>query len=63
MNRKDERPLIRADDEISWKKILEKSETHLVIVDCHQEWCGYCEAMQPILQKCFHDYLDSDDRY
>lgn len=62
MNRKDERPIIRAEDEVGWKKILDKSETHLVIVDCYQDWCGMCEAMQPILQRVFQEYQDSDDR-
>ena len=63
MNRKDERPVMQADDEESWKKVVQRSDTHLVVVDCYLEWCGTCDAVQPLLQKCFFEYMDSDDRY
>jgi len=60
--RKEERAIMRGTDEESWKNILAKSESHLVIVDCYQDWCGTCDALQPILQRQFMEYMDADDR-
>ncbi len=62
-NSKYERLVLKGSDAESWKKIQDKSETHLVVVDCHQEWCGTCDAVQPMLQKLFLDYEDSDNRF
>ena len=32
------------------------------VIDCHQEWCGPCEAIAPTLQRLFIDYDHSEDR-
>ena len=26
---------------------LEKSEAFLLVIDCHQHWCGPCETIKP----------------
>ena len=45
--------LIKIEDETSWNSIIESSEERLVIVDIHQDWCGYCEAIHPTLARLF----------
>lgn len=31
-------------------------------MDCHQNWCGQCEAVMPTFQRLFLDYANADKR-
>ena len=55
--------LIRIEDEAGWDSILEQSNQKLVVIDCHQEWCGCCEAIHPSLSKVLLDYDSVEDRF
>ena len=48
--------MIRIEDEQAWDSIIEQSEAKLVVIDCHQEWCGCCEAIHPSLSRILLDY-------
>ncbi len=32
------------------------------MLDCHQEWCGPCEAVMPTFQRLFLDYNNAEKR-
>jgi thiol-disulfide isomerase/thioredoxin len=32
------------------------------VVDCHQHWCGPCEAVMPTFQRLFLDYPNAEKR-
>jgi hypothetical protein len=32
--------MVKIEDEAGWNSIIESSETKLVIIDIHQDWCG-----------------------
>ncbi len=55
--------LIKIEDEITWDSIIEQSETKLVVVDCHQDWCGCCEAIHPSLSRVLLDYDNCEERF
>lgn len=46
-----------------WDSIIEQSEQKLVVVDCHQEWCGYCEAIHPSMSRVLLDYDNIEERF
>mmetsp|Transcript_15384 Transcript_15384/g.22616 ORF Transcript_15384/g.22616 Transcript_15384/m.22616 type:complete len:137 (-) Transcript_15384:308-718(-) len=46
----------------SWNSWMEQSENLLLVLDCHQDWCGYCETMLPTFQRIFLEYDDSANR-
>ena len=52
----------KLEDVSGWTSMVESSEERVVVIDCHQEWCGPCEAIKPTIQKVFNDYEDADDR-
>jgi hypothetical protein len=55
--------LIKIEDEQQWESILELSEGKLVVVDCHQEWCGCCEAIHPTINRVLLDYDNIEERF
>jgi len=54
--------LVPLTDETAWSSAIEASIDKLVIIDCHQDWCGPCEAFHPTFQRTFLDYDDSANR-
>jgi hypothetical protein len=55
--------LIKIEDDASWDNVMELSETKLVAIDCHQEWCGCCEAMHPSMSRLLIDYDAAEERF
>lgn len=55
--------LIKIEDDQTWDSMVEQSETKLVVIDCHQEWCGNCEAILPSLSRVLLDYDNAEDRF
>jgi thiol-disulfide isomerase/thioredoxin len=41
---------------------LKTPYTQLIFVDCHQDWCGVCDAVQPTLSRVSQDYDACDLR-
>jgi thiol-disulfide isomerase/thioredoxin len=55
--------VFKVEDETTWDQMMELSESKLVVVDCHQEWCGYCEAIHPTISRVFLDYDGAEERF
>eukprot|EP01031_Cornospumella_fuschlensis_P026052 gene26052-31455_t len=55
--------MIKIEDEQQWENVVEQSESKLVIIDCHQEWCGHCEAILPSMTRVLLDYDNVDERF
>lgn len=55
--------MIKIEDEATWESIIEQSENKLVVIDCHQEWCGCCEAIHPSLSRILLDYDSAEERF
>lgn len=55
--------MIRIEDEQTWDSLIDQSETKLVVIDCHQEWCGCCEAIHPSLSRILLDYDSAEERF
>ena len=41
---------------------LEKSETVLVVMDVHQNWCGPCDTMKPTYNSIFNEIDNCGDK-
>ena len=41
---------------------LEKSETILVVMDVHQNWCGPCDTMKPTYNSIFNEIDDCENK-
>ena len=41
---------------------LEKSETVLVVMDVHQNWCGPCDTMKPTYNSIFNEINNCEDK-
>ena len=39
----------------AWDEWMRKSEDMLLVLDCHQDWCGQCETLQPTFLRIFMD--------
>eukprot|EP01039_Chlorochromonas_danica_P010363 gene10363-11473_t len=63
MSRDVSKVLIKLEDEQQWEAAMELSETKLVVIDCHQEWCGCCEAIHPSMSRVLLDYDNVDERF
>jgi hypothetical protein len=55
--------MTKIEDDATWESIVEQSEQKLVIIDCHQEWCGYCEAIHPSMSRVLLDYDGVEERF
>lgn len=53
----------KVEDENAWDQILELSATKVVVVDCHQDWCGYVEAVLPSMTRVMIEYDNAEDRF
>lgn len=51
------------EDETLWDTMLDHSESRLVVIDLHQEWCGYCDAIHPSISRMFLDYDECEARF
>ena len=51
------------EDEALWDTMLDHSESRLVVIDLHQEWCGYCDAIHPSISRMFLDYDECETRF
>jgi thioredoxin-like negative regulator of GroEL len=34
-----------------WDATIAESDEKLLVIDCHQEWCGRCATLEPALTK------------
>mmetsp|Transcript_112988 Transcript_112988/g.319602 ORF Transcript_112988/g.319602 Transcript_112988/m.319602 type:complete len:134 (+) Transcript_112988:34-435(+) len=55
--------MIHIEDDAGWESLMETSESKLVIVDIHQEWCGCCEAIHPSISRVLIDYDECEERF
>jgi thiol-disulfide isomerase/thioredoxin len=55
--------ILKIEDESTWDSVIDQSETKLVVIDCHQDWCGNCEAILPSLSRVLLDYDQVEDRF
>ncbi len=55
--------IIKVEDEAGWDALMDISETKLLVVDCHQEWCGYCEAIHPSISRVYLDFDGAEERF
>ena len=46
----------------AFAEFLEKSETFLLVIDCHQNWCGPCDTVKPTYNSIFNELKDCEDR-
>lgn len=55
--------LYRIEDEAGWEHAMEQSDSKLVVIDIHQEWCGCCEAVHPSMSRVLIDYDEIEQRF
>jgi hypothetical protein len=55
--------LFKIEDEATWDQVMEISDTKLVVIDIHQEWCGCCEAIHPSMSRVLIDYDEIEARF
>jgi thiol-disulfide isomerase/thioredoxin len=55
--------LIKINDAHGWEDMLKLSETKLVVVDAHADWCGLCEAILPTMSRILIDYESAESRF
>lgn len=55
--------LIKIEDDATWDSLIEQSTAKLLVVDCHQEWCGCCESVHPSLNRILIDYDSIEERF
>ena len=55
--------LFKIEDDSLWDHAMEQSETKLVVIDIHQEWCGCCESVLPSMSRVLVDYDEIENRF
>ncbi|KAJ1433673.1 hypothetical protein B484DRAFT_394409 [Ochromonadaceae sp. CCMP2298] len=55
--------LVVIEDEAQWDSAMEMSESKLVVIDIHSEWCGCCEAVHPSIARILADYEECEKRF
>ncbi len=55
--------LIKIEDDATWDSLIEQSANKLIVIDCHQDWCGCCEAIHPSLSRILLDYDSIEERF
>eukprot|EP01038_Epipyxis_sp_PR26KG_P006535 gene6535-8978_t len=55
--------MMKLEDELMWDTALELSNQKLLVIDCHQEWCGICEAILPTISRILLDYDAAEERF
>mmetsp|Transcript_3018 Transcript_3018/g.6097 ORF Transcript_3018/g.6097 Transcript_3018/m.6097 type:complete len:137 (-) Transcript_3018:280-690(-) len=48
--------------EEAWDEWMGKSGDMLLVLDCHQDWCGQCETLQPTFLRIFMDNDEPESR-
>lgn len=46
----------------AFNDFMEKSEQYLLVIDCHQSWCGPCDTVKPTYNSIFNELKDCEDR-
>merc|ERR1711871_124207 len=52
--------LLSSDED--WEAVLKDSEDRLIFLDCHQDWCGPCAALDPVISRFFMDTAECESR-
>ena len=55
--------LLKIEDDATWDSVMEMSDSKLVVVDIHQDWCGCCEAIHPSMSRVLLDYDEIEERF
>ena len=42
----------------AFNDFMEKSEQYLLVIDCHQSWCGPCDTVKPTYNSIFNELKD-----
>ena len=49
-------------DAEDWNACMEESAEKVLVIDCHQNWCGPCETVRPTYNSIFNEVKDCEDR-
>ncbi len=55
-------PVEAITDAEAFGSYLEKSETQLIVMDVHQNWCGPCDTMKPTYNSIFNEINDCENK-
>mmetsp|Transcript_64266 Transcript_64266/g.134090 ORF Transcript_64266/g.134090 Transcript_64266/m.134090 type:complete len:137 (+) Transcript_64266:62-472(+) len=55
--------MLKIEDETLWDSAMEMSETKLVVIDIHQDWCGCCDSIHPSISRVMMDTDECDERF
>ena len=46
----------KLEDAAAFDSLLLESQTKLIVIDCHLDWCGVCDAMLPSFTRVYQEY-------
>lgn len=49
-------------DAEAFNSYMDQSEEKLLVIDCHQNWCGPCDTVKPTYNSIFNELQDCEDR-